>query len=408
MNILLINHYAGSTEMGMEFRPFYLAREWVKLGHTVTILAGDYSHLRQNNPVIETDFQESEESGIRYIWFKTGEYQGNGIKRALTMARFVGKLLLNAKKISRAVKPDVVIASSTYPLDTYAARAIAKKTKATLIHEVHDMWPASPVELGGMSRSNPFIVAMQIAENAAYRRSDYVVSLPSLAEGYMKQHGLRDGRFVCIRNGVVLEDWETPAPLPQTHLDTLRELKKEKFLVGYFGGHALSNALDTLLDAAKLLEGTNIQVVLVGDGVEKKRLQKRAEDEGISTVTFLPSVPKLAVPSLVEFFDCSCLTGLSSPLYRFGICMNKLFDSMMAAKPIICSIDTPDSILTDENCGVMVKAGDPEALAQTIRDLAKLPPEQLEEMGQNGRKAAIERYNYTALAKRFADLFVKS
>jgi len=191
-------------------------------------------------------------------------------------------------------------------------------------------------------------------------------------------------------------------------LDTLRELKKEKFLVGYFGGHALSNALDTLLDAAKLLEGTNIQVVLVGDGVEKKRLQKRAEDEGISTVTFLPSVPKLAVPSLVEFFDCSCLTGLSSPLYRFGICMNKLFDSMMAAKPIICSIDTPDSILTDENCGVMVKAGDPEALAQTIRDLAKMPPEQLEEMGQNGRKAAIERYNYTALAKRFADLFAKS
>jgi len=324
------------------------------------------------------------------------------------MARFVGKLLLYAKKISRAVKPDVVIASSTYPLDTYAARAIAKKTKATLIHEVHDMWPASPVELGGMSRSNPFIVAMQIAENAAYRRSDYVVSLPSLAEGYMKQHGLRDGRFVCIRNGVVLEDWENPAPLPQTHLDTLRELKKEKFLVGYFGGHALSNALDTLLDAAKLLEGTNIQVVLVGDGVEKKRLQKRAEDEGISTVTFLPSVPKLAVPSLVEFFDCSCLTGLSSPLYRFGICMNKLFDSMMAAKPIICSIDTPDSILTDENCGVMVKAGDPEALAQTIRDLAKMPPEQLEEMGQNGRKAAIERYNYTALAKRFADLFAKS
>jgi len=65
VNILLINHYAGSTEMGMEFRPFYLAREWVKLGHTVTILAGDYSHLRQNNPTVEKDFQQSEESGIR-------------------------------------------------------------------------------------------------------------------------------------------------------------------------------------------------------------------------------------------------------------------------------------------------------------------------------------------------------
>lgn len=407
MNILLINHYAGSTEMGMEFRPYYLAQEWIKLGHRVTIVAGDYSHLRQHNPTIEQDFQESEENGVRYIWVKTGMYEGNGVKRALTMARFVGKLLLNAGKISRQVKPDVVIASSTYPLDTYAARAIARKTKATLIHEVHDMWPSTPVELGGMSRSNPFIVAMQIAENAAYRKSDYVVSLLSCAESYMKQHGLQDGRFVCIRNGVVLADWENPEPLPQSHWDVLTELKKDKFIVGYFGGHALSNALDTLLDAAKLLEGSNIQIVMVGNGVEKKRLQQRAEDEGIRNVTFLPPVPKMAVPSLVSYFDCTYLAALSSPLYRFGICPNKLFDSMMAAKPIICAIDTPDPIITDHDCGVMAKSGDAQAVCEAIGALAKAPAERLEEMGQNGRNAAMEKYNYTALAKQFAELFAK-
>ena len=50
MNILYINHYAGSPEMGMEFRTYYLASEWVKMGHNVTIIAGDYSHLRRKNP----------------------------------------------------------------------------------------------------------------------------------------------------------------------------------------------------------------------------------------------------------------------------------------------------------------------------------------------------------------------
>lgn len=58
-----------------------------------------------------------------------------------------------------------------------------------LIHEVHDMWPETPVRLGSFSRWHPFIIAMQIAENSAYRRSDYVVSLPPLAETYMKRHG---------------------------------------------------------------------------------------------------------------------------------------------------------------------------------------------------------------------------
>ena len=38
MNILLINHYAGSPELGMEFRPYYMAKEWVKAGHQVLIV----------------------------------------------------------------------------------------------------------------------------------------------------------------------------------------------------------------------------------------------------------------------------------------------------------------------------------------------------------------------------------
>ena len=37
MNILYIDHYAGSPEMGMEFRPYYFAREWEKLGHGVRV-----------------------------------------------------------------------------------------------------------------------------------------------------------------------------------------------------------------------------------------------------------------------------------------------------------------------------------------------------------------------------------
>ena len=66
MNILYINHYAGSSEMGMEFRPYYLSREWIKMGHKVTIIAGAYSHLRKNNPTVSKDFQREIVDGIEY------------------------------------------------------------------------------------------------------------------------------------------------------------------------------------------------------------------------------------------------------------------------------------------------------------------------------------------------------
>ena len=50
MNILLINHYAGGTPQGMEFRPFYMAKRWVAQGHRVTLAASSFSHLRTKNP----------------------------------------------------------------------------------------------------------------------------------------------------------------------------------------------------------------------------------------------------------------------------------------------------------------------------------------------------------------------
>ena len=71
MNIVLINHYAGSPEMGMEFRPYYFAREWVKMGHKVDIIAADFSHLRRKNPNVSEDFQTDVIDGINYHWIKT-------------------------------------------------------------------------------------------------------------------------------------------------------------------------------------------------------------------------------------------------------------------------------------------------------------------------------------------------
>ena len=156
MNILYIEHYAGSPDMGMEFRPYYLAKEWCKLGHNVRILAGDYSHLRLKNPEVKRDFQEENIDGIMYNWIKTGFYKGNGVSRALTMFRFVHKIKKKAKWIAENWKPDVIITSSTYPLDTYAGQAIKKYAKridgkeAVLIHEVHDMWPITLIEIGKM------------------------------------------------------------------------------------------------------------------------------------------------------------------------------------------------------------------------------------------------------------------
>ena len=343
--------------MGMEFRPYYFAREWVRSGNNVTIIASDYSHLRRKNPTAASDFTKETIDGITYLWVKAGEYDGNGVKRALSMARFVHKIRAAASKLAAEYRPDVVVCSSTYPLDTYAGQKLRREAgkqglNTVLVHEVHDMWPATLYEIGGMSKHNPFVVIMQKAENSAYRNSDRVVSLAKYTEEYMRQHGLAEGKWSNVPLGIDTEEWDEALPLDEEHLSVLENIRNRgRFIVGYFGGHALSNALDTFLDSAALAlqKGLDVSFVLVGSGVEKNRLMQRAEDEGIKNIIFLPPVSKLEIPSLTKEFDAIYIGTFKSELYRFGLAMNKMLDAMMSAKPVICSITAPPTWV--DECG---------------------------------------------------------
>lgn len=406
MNIVYLEHYAGSPEMGMEFRPYYLAKEWVKMGHSVTIFAGDYSHLRKSNPSVTEDFQREMIDGVEYVWIKTGKYDGNGVKRALTMARFVRKLSSHAGRISKEWKPDVVIASSTYPLDTYPAQKIAKKAGCKYIHEVHDMWPSTLYEVGGMSKHNPFVVVMQWAENSAYKHCDKCVSLLPYAGEYMQEHGLNPDKFVNIQNGVVEEEWTNTLPIPEEH-EIFFEKHKNNFIVGYFGGHALSNALDYILDIAKVISAdrnnNDIIFVLVGEGAEKKRLIQRKENEKIDNLFFLPAVNKRQIPELLKKFDCSYMTGMESPLYRFGLCLNKMYDSMMAGIPVICAYNAPDTIVKKYQCGYQCDPGKQEEVIDAILKIKNMDKAHYEQMSKNGRDAIQKYFTYEYLANRFIE-----
>ena len=404
MNILYIDHYAGSPEMGMEFRPYYLSEEWIKMGHSVRILAADYSHLRLKNPDVKKDFQEEMIDGITYDWIKTGTYEGNGVARALTMFRFVRKIREKARWIAKNWKPDVVITSSTYPLDIYAGQKIKKYSKAVLIHEVHDMWPATLYEVGGMSRRNPFVVVMQIAENYAYKNCDELVALAPYSKEYMVRHGLKPYKFHNIQNGIVEQEWSSDIKVPEEHKKFFEEHEK-KFIVGYFGGHALSNALDNVLDAAKLCKDPEVAFVLVGKGVEKQRLMDRKNRENIDNVFFLDQVEKKAVPDLVSYFDCSIMTGVPSPLYRFGLCVNKMYDSMMAGIPIICAISAPKTLVEEYDCGIQISDVTAENIISAVYALKNTPKEDRIKMGNRGKQAVLDRFTYKKLAEDFSKLF---
>jgi glycosyltransferase involved in cell wall biosynthesis len=405
MKILYLNHYAGSPQHGMEFRPYYLAREWVRAGHEVNIVAADYSHLRQQHPQMSGKYTDELIDGIRYTWCQTPRYEGNGLGRVRNIFSFLAKVMGLSGRFLRDWKPDVVIASSTYPLDTVPAAWIASKTGAKLLYEVHDLWPLTPVEVGGMSKQHPFIRLLQWAEDFGYKKADTVVSMLPCAKSYMVEHGMAPQKFVYIGNGVDVAEWQgSTAILPAEHQQKLAELKAQnRFLVGYAGGHGLANALDYLLDAAEELQHDPVSFVLVGEGPDKAALEQMAQERKLANVHFLPSIPKRAVPAFLAEMEALFIGWRKLPIYRFGINPNKLFDYLMAGKPVLHSVEAGNDLVKEAGAGVSVGAEDGSAIADAVRALMALSPQARAQMGQRGRAAVLERHDYRVLAQRFVD-----
>lgn len=406
MRILLVNHYAGSLQHGMEYRPFYLARQWLKLGHEVTIIAASQSHVRYINPEVKTKLTEQCIDGVPYLWIKTPAYGGNGIKRLINIFSFVMQLNAKARYLAKRYKPDVVIASSTYPYDTYPCGKIARLCGARLIHEVHDLWPLSPMVIGGYSKWHPFIWTMQKAENRAYKRSWRVVSILPDALPYMQAHGLCPERFVHVPNGIVLEDWQQGGTeIPAEHAAYFAENKANGvFTVGYCGGLAPSYALENLLETAQLmLKEPQFRFVIVGQGIIRDQLIENTRRMGLSNLTFLPAVPKTAVPALLGHIDLMYLGVIPGEITKYGMSQNKSFDYMMAARPIINATGFSNDPVTRSGCGISVPSRKPEELAEAIRKIAALSLAERESMGIKGREYVIAHHEYGVLAKSFLD-----
>jgi len=392
--ICVINEYAGSPSHGMEYRHYYLGKNWVESGHDVSIISSSYSHLYNYLPVKRKEYIE----GIRYRWIKTFNYgDSHNKKRVFKWMLFTAKLFflpLFQKK------PDIILVSPMAPFPILPAWIWAKLWGAKLIFEVKDIWPLSVIELGNISPRHPLMLCMSFFERFAVKRSDLVVSnLPNYGSHLRNDLGI-DRDFHWISNGISINHAETD-PLDKKTLECLPE---DKFIIGYAGTVGAANALDSFLEGARILNSEkDILWVVVGDGQEKRRLMAKYESD--SNILFLDSVRKNQVPELLSCFN-ACYIGLKKErLFTYGVSPNKLFDYMLSGRPILYAIDSGDfNVVQESQCGISVEAENPTAIAEGALQLF-CDRSNNTEMGEKGMNLVLREFTYQKLAEKYVDLF---
>ena len=129
-------------------------------------------------------------------------------------------------------------------------------------------------------------------------------------------------------------------------------------------------------------------MVLIGDGPEKAALQTLARAIGARNVEFLDPIPKRQVPRLLAELDGAIVHATATPVYRYGISFNKLFDYMAAGKPVVFACRTAFDPVQEAGAGLTVEPDDPKSLADAYRAFAEMPGVERRRMGDRGRNSS--------------------
>jgi glycosyltransferase involved in cell wall biosynthesis len=206
-------------------------------------------------------------------------------------------------------------------------------------------------------------------------------------------------KFHYLPNGIDLDHPHTAGEVSQTVRAAIRQ---DAFTVGFVGTLGRANVVETLIDAARLLDPAAYQVVLVGHGPERAPLVARAA--AVTNVAFAGPVPKDGVPSVLRLFDACYVGYRRSSLYRFGVSPNKLYDYMAAGRPVLFAADAANQPVAEADCGRTVAPEDPAALADAIRSLAACSPAEQARLGANARSYVERHHSYGRLAGEFAEI----
>lgn len=405
MNILIINHYAGSRSLGSETRPWHLAREFQKAGHSVVIAAADFSHKRIRNPVIQPPRQEKTLDGVSYCFYATPSYENDVGGRGKNISAFARGIWRDSRRLAEAFRPQVVVAASTHPYDIFGALRIAHRTGAVLVCELHEIWPVYQQEIYRYDHRDAALLLGEYALDLALKRSDAVVSLLPHGERYLTARGISTGKYLEIPEAVSVSG---SLPLSQRRREYLERLRRSyDFLLIYQGHIGDEKCLHPLVEAAKLLEEENVAVVMAGNGGYKINLKRTMREAGTKNVYLMDRVEDPEKGSFCAMADCLFYGDRRNSAAEYGIRSSKLLEYMGWGRPVLTSFAAQSSPVTLSGCGFNVKDPTPEALAEGIRRMMAFSPEEREKMGKQGTVYLEEHHSYPLVARRYLDLFQK-
>ena len=398
MKILYFHQHFSTPKGSAGIRSYAMAQSLIRNGHQVTMVCGSFGAGQTGlTQPFNNGIRRGMVDGIDIIEFELSYSNAlSFLKRILIFLSFAFKSI----KVALTEKYDVVFATTT-PLTAGIPGIFAKWfRRKPFVFEVRDLWPELPKAMGVIK--NPIVLwMMSVLEWTSYHSADRLVGLsPGIVDGIIKR-GIAPEKVASIPNGCDLDIFasEHQAWRPEG-------VKPTDLMAIFTGTHGLANGLNAVLDAAvelKKRQRTDIKLVLVGDGMQKKALLERAVELQLDNVIFHDPVNKTKLAGLMASADIGLQILANVPAFYYGTSPNKFFDYISAGLPVLNNYPGwLAELITKEQCGFAVPPENPQAFADALEQAAN-QRERLIEMGRNGQQVAREQFNRSILSQKFSD-----
>ncbi len=378
-----------------------MASIWADKGHQITVLAGmvHYNTGLKNEKYKRKFFlRETYADRIEVIRCHVSEAYNKNF-----LGRFWGYLSFTfystwAGLFKTKGKFDLILATSPPLFTGLSAMILSFFKKTQYVFEVRDLWPESAIDAGVLK--NKLIIRLSYwLESLIYKKARKInVLTPAFREKLINQKRILPEKIIYIPNGADFSQAEYISDtFNKTKFRKDQDLPDDDFIIIYVGAHGLVNGLDLVIEAARQLQNSPVLFLLIGTGMEKRKLQEQVVSNGIENIRFLDPVPKSEVYKYILASDAGMSILIKADTFK-TIYSNKTFDYMSCKKPILMAIDgiSRDMVETAD-CGLFVEPDNSEDFARKIRIYLK-DRALARKHGENGYTFAKKHFNRKDLA----------
>jgi colanic acid biosynthesis glycosyl transferase WcaI len=319
-------------------------------------------------------------------------------RRAVNYLTFLTDSLVRGMTLER---PDVVVCMTDPPIVGDLGVLVARRFRVPLVVISQDVFPEFAAELGRL-KSPMLLTVLRGLVRFYLRRADRVVAIGETMRARLIAKGARPSSVTVISNWA---DTAELSPRPRKNDWALEQNLDGAFVVMHSGNVGHAQDIDTLMRAADLLRDLrDLVVVVAGMGARYSDMAALAGLLGLPNVRFLPYQPRARLPESLSTADVH-VVGLASGLAGYVV-PSRLYGILAVGRPVIVAADAESEtarVVSEAGAGVVVPPGQPQALADVIRDLYGRRDD-LAEMGRRARAHAERETGRDVAVRRYREL----